>query len=117
MINVVSFSLKPLSEVANTKGTMKRGRVARIVAADYSLAVGEVSESARELPALWRVIIQELRRTFILADANMPIIRSDGNNPVIPDLVNVLGGQKNSGIYFSLCFRIVDLVARITKGR
>ena len=62
---------------------------------------------------LWRIIVQEFRRAFILPHLHISIIRHRGNNPVIPNLVGVIGFRAPFLVHISHGLGVGRLVAGI----
>src|SRR5438093_2541365 len=90
LINAALIS-RNSAKVPDTENAIKRFCVARIEGAQDELPVSQISESACELSAFGRVVVQEFGSAFILAYTNVSVVGRNRYNAIVPDLMNVLG--------------------------
>jgi hypothetical protein len=91
LINIALLTGNFFPQVAHAENAIKRFCVARIEGAQHELAVGQVSEAARELAAIRIEVIQEFRRAFILAHTNVSVVGCYRQDAIVANLMNVLG--------------------------
>ncbi len=61
------------------------------------------------------IVVQKLRRSFILPHANMAMVRCNGHNAIVAHLMYVLRCSEYARIHFSHSLRIFELIAGVMK--
>src|SRR6266496_2031956 len=117
VVRSVFFSPNFLAKISNAKNAFEGLGIPRVEGAEYGFAVCQISKSATEVAPFRRVVVQEFRRALILPHSQMPIVRGQGNNPIITDLVNVFRGPKHAGIHVGLGLWIIHLIADVVERR
>src|SRR5882672_9953533 len=105
------------AKIPDPKYAFEAVGVPRIKSAQSCCSIGQISEPAGETSSLRRVIIQKFRRSFILPYPNMPVVRSNCHDAIVPHLMNVLGCSQYSGVHLGHSFRVFELIAGVMKRR
>src|ERR1035438_5429094 len=102
---------------SRSENTIEAPRAARIEGAQRFRPIGQVADAAAELASFGRIRVEELRGAFVLAHLHMAIVGDDGDQPVVADLVHVIGGRENTGgANLGDRFRVVGLVACVAES-
>src|ERR1019366_7654606 len=105
-----------LAKVSHAENTIEAPCVARIESAQGFRPIGEVADAAAELASFGRILVEKLRGAFVLAHLHGAVVGDDGDQPVVADLVHVIGGRENTGPNLGDRFRVVSLVACVSES-
>ena len=92
VVNAVALVPDFLATISDPENAVEAFRGARIERAQHRFPVDEISKTTGECTSLGCIIIQKFRRALVLANTNVPVVRCDRNDAVIPDLMDVIGG-------------------------
>ena len=74
---------------------------------------GEEADSAPEVRVFRGVIVQKFRRTFVLANLHVSVVRNCRNHAIVSDLVGMVGGTAPLLMNGRNRLRVGYLVARV----
>ena len=111
------MSFNRLAEVTLAEDSLEGCAISRIVSAQNSLPIGEEANAGAIVALLRAIVVEEFRRTFVLAHLLVAVIRHGGHQTVVAHLVSVVGGRTPLCMRRSNGLRVGSLVARIAVGR
>lgn len=105
-----------LAETADAEDALESG-LGGVEGGEGFAAVGEPAQSAGVLGGFRIAVVEEFGSAFVLADADVSVVGGKGDDAIVADLMDVLGGFEDvSGGDVGASFGIGGLVAGIAEG-
>src|SRR5450755_541636 len=90
LINFILVALYDFSEVALAQDSVERLAVSRIVGAECCIPICEKSNACAVVAMLRRIVVQKLRRAFVLPYLDISVVRHGRNHTIVAHLVSVV---------------------------
>src|ERR1035438_1094081 len=117
MLDLVLVAFNGLLEVTLAHGSVEGVAISGIVGAEHCFAIGEEANTGPIAVLFGAIVVQEFRRTFILANLHVAVIRHRYYEPVVSHLVGMVGGRAPLLVHRGDGFGVGDLVAGVFVSR
>src|ERR1019366_2366011 len=117
LLHFIAMTFDSLLEVPLAYHPVKGLAVPGVVGAECSVSVCQEADARSVEPLLRAIVVEKFRRSLILANLHISVVRYSRNQPVVSHLVGMVGGRAPFLMCGRYCLGVRNLVAGVLVCR